>query len=128
MKYIDIFGRITKANIKDCFFINDMLTFIVQENEIGKAIGKRGVSVKMVEKALNRKIKIVEFSPNLEVFLRNLVYPIPIKDITKEEGVVVISGNDKSSNSIIIGRNASNLNNIKDIIKRYFDIKDIKVI
>ena len=123
-----MFSKLTKANVKDCFLTNDILTFVVHENEIGKAIGKKGINVKMVEKALNRKIKIVEFSPNLEVFLKNLVYPTSVKEIKEEEGLVVISGNDKSSNSIIIGRNASNLNNIKETVKRYFKIKDIKVV
>jgi len=128
MKYISIFERITRSRVKDCFFVKELLMFIVKENEIGKAIGKKGINVKMVEKALNRKIKIVEFSPKMDVFLKNLLYPTQVKGITEQEGVVTIEGIDKSGKSIIIGRDSSNLNNTKEIIKRYFEIDNIKVV
>ena len=58
LKLMNLFEQITKANLKDCFVDdNGLLTFIVQEGEIGKAIGKKAVNVKNLEKMLNRKIK-----------------------------------------------------------------------
>jgi hypothetical protein len=48
MKIMDCFSSITHARLKDSFIDDtDMLYFIVEENDIGKAIGKNGYSSKM---------------------------------------------------------------------------------
>ena len=63
LKIMMLFERITRAKLKDAFYDNNsLLTFIVAENEIGKAIGKKAVNVKKLERLLKRKIKIVERS------------------------------------------------------------------
>ena len=48
MKYMQLFENLTRAKLKDC--INDEpLIFIVEENEIGKAIGKGGSNISYVQ-------------------------------------------------------------------------------
>ena len=77
MKSMDFFASITGAKLEDCFLDQlDMLTFVVKQNDMGKAIGKDGQKVKMLERALNRNIKIVEFNPQPLLFIQNLIYDI----------------------------------------------------
>ncbi|HHI04241.1 MAG TPA: hypothetical protein ENL45_01715, partial [Candidatus Woesearchaeota archaeon] len=64
MKFMSFFESLTNTKLKDCFVDkNEMLVFVVEENQIAKAIGKNGVNVKRIKERLNRKIKIVEFNP-----------------------------------------------------------------
>jgi transcription termination/antitermination protein NusA len=128
LKLMNLFEQITKANLKDCFTDdNGLLTFIVQEGEAGKAIGKKAVNVRNLEKMLNRKIKIVEFNPHLLQFVKNLIIPLKVEEITQEEKIVMLRSPDMNAKGLLIGRNAKNLRNTEKIVKKYFDIDEIKV-
>ena len=48
MRYISLFESLSGAKVKDCI-VNDVIFFIVHENEMGRAIGKQGSNIKRVE-------------------------------------------------------------------------------
>ena len=126
MQYISLFESLTGAKVKDCI-VNGTIFFIVHENEMGKAIGKQGLNIKRVENTLKKKIRLVEFNDNVLQFVGNLIYPIKPKEIKEEDGIITIYGNDTKSKGLLIGRDRHNLNQINDIVKRYFDVKEVKV-
>ncbi len=128
MKFISLFESITRAAVKDCFELSERLVFIVKEGNIGKALGRGGSNVRRLEGMLKRKLRIIEFNENLLRFIQNVVYPSKVKDIVEEEGVVTITPPDSETRGYLIGRGAVNLNTTKEIVKRYFEIKEIKVI
>lgn len=129
MKTMSVFEAVTRTKLKDCFVDNNgLLVFVVNPTQISKAIGKKGLNVKKLEGMLSRKIKIVEFNPSLLDFVRNLVYPLDVKDVKEEEGVVTITGPDTRTKGLLIGKNSQNIKNYLEIMKRYFDIKDMKVV
>jgi N utilization substance protein A len=129
MGYISIFENLTGTKVKDCIPVEGLVTFIVQPNEIAKAIGKGGGNARRIEGVLKRKIKIVEFDPELTKFIRNLVYPLEVGEIVPgDNGIVTVRGRDTTTKSMLIGRNAGNLRATEAIVKRYFDIAEIKVV
>ena len=127
MKLMERFTSITRVGLRDCFIENDMAYFIVDKGNIGKAIGKNGSNVIRLEKIFNRKIKIVEFNSDLLQFIRNVAFPLKIKEIEAEDGRITISAVDLKTRGLLIGRAAKNLRNMESIIRRYFDIKEIRV-
>jgi len=129
MKFISMFESLTKANVKDCFEQNEKLVFVVNENEIGKALGKKGSNIKRMQDMLKRKIKVIEFSPDLLQFIQNAVYPSKVKDINEEEDIVTITPIDSQTRGYLIGKGAVNLRNTENIVKRYFkELKEIRVV
>lgn len=129
MKFMSFFESLTNTRLKDCFIDkNSLLVFVVEENQIAKAIGKKGVNVKNIKEKLNRKIKIVEFNPHLEIFIANLINPLKAKEIKIDEKIVTIVGPDTKTKGLLIGRNGQNLRNYEEIVNRYFDINEIKVV
>ncbi|MBN2422830.1 NusA-like transcription termination signal-binding factor [Candidatus Woesearchaeota archaeon] len=129
LKIMTLFESITKARLKDCFIdMNSLLTFVVYENEIGKAIGKKAVNVKKLERLLKRKIKIVEFNSDLIRFIRNLIIPLKVDEIQKEDELIMIKGADSRTKGLLIGKNSQNLKNLHNIVQKYFTIKQIRVI
>ena len=127
MKYMQLFESMTRARLKDCI-AGEQLIFIVEENEIGKAIGKGGSNVRRLEGILKKKIKIVEFNADVKQFIRNFVLPLQIKDISEEEGVITITGFDTKTKGLLIGRERKNLDSLREIVRRYFEIEDIRVV
>jgi len=128
MKFISIFETITRAQVKDCFEIGERLVFVVKEGNIGKALGKEGSNVKRLENVLKKKLRIIEFNPDLIQFVKNVVFPSKVKNIVEENKIIIITPPDSETRGYLIGRGAVNLNYTKDIVKRYFEITDIKVI
>ena len=127
MKLMILFESMTGAKVKDCI-ANEKLILIMEENEMGKAIGRNGINIKRMENNLKRKIKLVEFSNDVLKFIKNIIYPIEALDIKNEDEIITIHGKDTSSKAMLIGRERQNINHISSIVKRYFDIKEIRVI
>jgi len=129
MQFMNVFSTITNVDLKDCLVdSNDLLTFIVKENELGRAVGKRGFKAKMIERAVNRKIKILEFNPDVASFVRNLVYPLQLRSVEMTDEAVVLEPVDSRTRGMLIGRGAQNLRNYENIIKRYFSIEELRVL
>jgi|TARA_B100001964_G_C14248416_1_gene608638 N utilization substance protein A len=126
MKYIALFESLTGAKVKDCI-VNDNILFIVHENEMGKAIGKQGSNIKRAENALKKKIRLVEFNNDVCRFVQNLIHPLKVREIKEEESIVTIYVNDTKTRGMLIGRDRHNLNSINNIVKRHFDVVEIKV-
>lgn len=127
MKFMVLFETMTKANLKDCIINDEIIFFIVEENQIAKAIGKQGSNIRNLQKALKRRIKIVEYSNDLIKFINNFIYPIKAKEIINEEEVIKIMTPTIESRGILIGKSATNLRLFESIVKRYFQIKEIKI-
>jgi transcription termination/antitermination protein NusA len=130
LKIMTLFENITRSTVKDCFIDdNKLMTFVVNEAEIGKAIGKGASNVKRLEEMLKRKIKIVAFNPSAVQFVKNLLYPVTEIEVEQQDRLILIKGHDSKTKAFIIGREQSNLKNNLSIIQKYFkDIENIKVI
>jgi len=127
MNYIKLFEDLTRAKLKDCIS-NEQLIFVVEEGEIGRAIGKNGSNVKRLEGILNKKIKVVEFSNDVKQFIRNFIMPLSVKDVNEENSIISIVGPDTKTKGMLIGRESKNLNNLKSVVGRYFKIEDIRIV
>jgi transcription termination/antitermination protein NusA len=126
MGYISIFESLTGAKLKDCI-LNEHIMFIVHENEMGKAIGKKGSNIRRVEGMLKKKIRLVEFSSNSLKFVENLIHPLRANEIKDEENTITIYSNDTKTKGMLIGRDRHNIKSVNSIVKRYFDIKEVRV-
>ena len=131
MKLMSMFEAVTRVSLKDCFVdeTNNALTFIVPEGTIGKALGKKAVNVKNLEARLKRHVKVAEYNSDVKSFIKSLLFPLAVNDISEiDEGVYQIEPADSKTRGMIIGRSAVNLRNLEKIIRRFFDIKEIKVV
>ena len=126
IKYMSMFESLTGAKLKDCI-TDDNIMFIVQENDMGRAIGKNGINIKRMEGLLKKRIKLIEFNNNVAKFVGNLINPIKAKEIKEEEGIVNIYAEDVKTKGMLIGRERHRINSINNIVKRYFRIKEVKV-
>lgn len=127
MKLISLLESMTGAKVKDCIMDQNPM-FIIEENEMAKAIGKKGANIKRLENMMKKSIRLVEFSSDVSKFIRNLAHPIEILKIENDDGRVTLFGKDTGTRAMLIGRERKNLNRITEIVKRYFDVKEIRVV
>lgn len=127
--FINSFENITGAKVKDAFFDkNETLVFVVNDGEMGKAIGKNGANVKRVGFVMKKKIKIIEYNENPLTFVKNAIYPIQADSIELEnDNTIVINVRSTESKAIILGRSKSNLAELNSTVQRYFEQFSVKV-
>lgn len=128
MGVMSLFTKVTGVDAKDVIRKDKHITFLVGQGKIGQAIGRKALNIRKLENKLNRKIKIVEFNPALKDFVANMILPLEAKDITVKGSSVIITGKDAKSKGLLIGRESRNLKQLKETVKRYFDINEIKVV
>jgi N utilization substance protein A len=128
MQVIAHFEQMTRARVRDCIVTEQQVIFIVEPGDIGKAIGPRGANIRRIEAGLKKKVKIAEFSHELVTFIKNLVYPIDVREVKEQDdGVVVLVPPDLKARGLLIGRNAQTLRAYESVVQRYFPIKELKV-
>ncbi len=131
MKSMSLFENVTHAKLKDCFTDEKLntLTFVVQPGQLGRALGKKASNVRSLEKKFQKRIRIIEFHPDKIEFIRNMILPLKAESLEEdEEGVVTLKGADTKTKGLLIGRNAQNLRNLESNVRRYFDVKEIRVV
>ncbi|MAE13269.1 NusA-like transcription termination signal-binding factor [Candidatus Woesearchaeota archaeon] len=129
IRFMSLFEKITRAKLKDTFFLKEKLVFVVLPGELGRALGKNKSNLEKLERLLKKKVKIVEYSEVMPQFIINMIAPIPVQDLVQQDNIVTITGKDTRSKGLIIGARAQNLRELEKIVQRYFpDLKEIKVI
>lgn len=128
MQVMAHFEQMTRAKLKDCIIGEQQVFFVVEQGDVGKAIGPRGANIRRLEEAMKKKIKMVEFAPELVSFIKNLVYPIDVKEVREQDdGIVVIMPPDLKARGLLIGRNAQTLRAYESVVKRFFSIKELRI-
>ena len=120
--------RLTGTRVKDCFRDDEgSIYFVVEKGFLGKAVGKGGVNIKKAEKKFGKKIRVIEYRDNAVDFVKNIIYPIKVEDITEEKDAVMIKDSNRKTKSAIIGRGGKRLQLINRAVKRFFN-KEVKVV
>ena len=77
---------------------------------------------------IKKKIKVVEYSDDVVEFLRSFISPIKVVSIENVDNIIEIKADDIRNRGILIGRDRRNLVNLKNIVRKYFDVVDIKIV
>lgn len=127
IKKITVFEQQTGARVKDALRWKEKLTFIVEPGDMGKALGRNKQNVYKLQDMFGEDIKIVEFDTNRLQFIQNFLKPLTLENIEEDGDIITIYGGDERTNGIVIGRKASNLRALEDVVNHYFDVEEIKV-
>lgn len=128
MRLIALFEQVTKARVKDSFTYKERLTFVVEQGQLWRALGKNRANLLKLEGLLKQRIKIVEFHPERVQFLVNLLHPLKVIDIQEDGDVITVKGPDTKTKGLMIGARAQNLRATEEVMRKYFPCEEIKVI
>ncbi len=128
IQLLNVFESMTRSSVKDCIIEDNRVIFIVNPGNIYKAVGPKGHNVQRIEHMIKKKVKIVEFDENPVKFIKNYLLPIKISEIESKEDAIYVRAENNSEKGILIGRDKRNLNELKEIVSKYFKVIDIKII
>ncbi len=133
MRYIALFESITNASARDCIIDEEQgrVIFIINEGQIGVAIGRGGRNIHTLERMTGKKHEIIEFSEDPVRFIRNALKPAGVKEVRVSErpdgkkiAVVAVNPKDKG---VAIGKNGKNAERLRFLAKRYFQIQNVSI-
>ncbi len=128
IRLLTLFENMTNVSVKDCLVTKDVIHYVVEEGKIGLAIGKNGNSIKNIERVVKKKVKVYEYSTNLETFVKNLIPQCKeIKTMNNEDSIKVEIKVSKNDRGFVIGRGGEKIKIYKEILKRVHNISDIQV-
>ena len=133
MRYIALFESISGASVKDCIIDEEQgrAIFIVNQGQVGVAIGRGGRNIHTLEKMTGKKHEIIEYSEDPVQFIKNALKPAAVREVriterTDGKTIAVVTVNPKDK-GIAIGKNGKNAERLRFLAKRYFDIQNVSI-
>jgi N utilization substance protein A len=130
IKYITLFESMTGASVKDCI-LSDRIFFVVKQGQMGLAIGKRGANIQRLTDTIGKPVEIIEYSDDPEIFMRNILRPAIIKNITiitrPDQKVVATIDVLRRDEGLAIGPKGRTIERAKTLLERHHNIGDIVI-
>ena len=130
LRYITFFQAATRTTVVDCVEDGGRLIFVVQEGDLGKAIGLKGENIAQLRRRMKKEIHVIEFSGVPAQFVRNVFRPYDVKNVEIEDrdgvthATVTVAATEKGR---AIGRDGKNLRVARDLIARHHPIESVSV-
>ncbi|MFW5846956.1 MAG: hypothetical protein ACOCUU_02230 [Nanoarchaeota archaeon] len=129
IRYLNLFGKITRVDTMNLIKYNEHLVFGVPKNQLSKAIGEKGKNVKHLKNLLKKRLKIVALPKNIEDcerFFRDIINPTEFVEMKIEDDKIIINAGSNNK-AALLGRNKRRLLELQKIAKDYFK-KDLKIV
>jgi N utilization substance protein A len=133
MRYIALFESVSGASVRDCIIDEEQgrVIFVVNEGQVGVAIGKGGRNIRILERMTGKKHEIIEYSDDPVQFIKNALKPANVREVRltkrpdgKTIAVVTVNPRDKG---VAIGKNGRNAERLRFLAKRYFQIQNVSI-
>lgn len=133
LRYISLFENVTGARTQDCILDEEggRVIFIVQNGNLGAAIGKNGKNIAQVKQLIGKEVEIIEYNTDPAIFIRNCLAPARIKAVqvsTRKDGqkvlAVIVNPKDRG---LAIGKGGRNIARARLLLNRHFGIVNIIV-
>jgi N utilization substance protein A len=133
LSLMSLFQGMSGATAKDCILDEkgNRIIFVVTKGQMGLAIGRDGVSVKKVERAVKRPVEVVEWSDDPSEMIKNALGARFIEEIRVTDrldgtkGIVVVV--DPRKKGAVLGLGGKNAEKVRLLAKRYFGISNVQI-
>ena len=129
IRYVNLFNKITRIRTKHCFEYNNALIFAVPKRFVSQAIGPNNINLERLSQIIKKRIKIAaipEAKEDLENFISIIIRPVRFKavEIIENEAIITAGSQNKAA---LIGRNKVRLDEMKNILGQYFEVKKVRI-
>ena len=130
LRYLSIFQDLTDALPYRCIIDDESnrLIFLVKPEDVGKAIGRRGSKIRILNEIFKRNIEVVAYSDDLETMVKNLFPGVNILDINivdrGGERTVILRVDEKDKGRAI-GREGRNIKRARLVLKKLFNVQNV---
>ncbi|MFH1107539.1 MAG: NusA-like transcription termination signal-binding factor [Candidatus Micrarchaeota archaeon] len=131
LQLLNALEQMTGAKATDVVATPESMIFVVEEGDVGKAIGRGGSNIARLRERLGKNVEVVAGSSDYRMFFNGLFSPAVVRQYVEREdnGVkkldVLV---DESQRGIAIGRNGEKVKKAKLFGKRYFNYVDVRIV
>jgi len=130
LRYLSIFSELTGAMAFRCVEDedNNRLIFLVKPEDMGKAIGRGGRNIRLLERLFSKNVEVVQYSNDLETMVRNLfpgVRLVNVNIVRRGQTRVVYIKVDEKDLGKAIGRGGRNSNRARLILRNLFNVENV---
>jgi N utilization substance protein A len=133
LQLLSLFERLTGTFPRDCISNqgHNEIVFVVKDNQMGKVIGKGGITIDRLREAFNRDVRVIQYGKKPESFVINALRPARIQKAMLEEKegkkVLRVIVSSKREKGRAVGKRGRNINRARLLLRRHFGIQDILV-
>ncbi|MEK6958525.1 MAG: NusA-like transcription termination signal-binding factor [archaeon] len=111
--------KVTGVSAKDCIAKDNVISYLVKEADVGKAIGKGAVNVKDLEAKLKKRIEIVGYYPEPEKLVAaSLEVKYNSAQVKGSKLVLAMDGQEKRKALSNMGR----FKRVKEFVERNYKL------
>ncbi|MBM3234159.1 hypothetical protein FJZ19_03620 [Candidatus Pacearchaeota archaeon] len=126
IRYLNLFEKVTRVRIQDCFSYNNIIIFCVPYHLIHRAMGEGNKNIRILSEILEKKVRIIPLPRNPGEFISKIVAPVKFKSLEVNDKEIIINAG-KQSKAALIGRNKARLEELGNIIREYYG-KEVRII
>ncbi|HJK00949.1 MAG TPA: NusA-like transcription termination signal-binding factor [Methanocorpusculum sp.] len=127
-RYIEELRILTKATAIDCLIDDrfERIIYVIKQGDMGLAIGKNGDNIKKMERTLGKRIEMVEYSEDPDIFVANMFKPAGVLKVLFNDGdhLVTVIVPEKNDVGLAIGKSGITIEKARQLIRRFFN-KDL---
>ena len=126
-RYIEELRILTKSTALDCVIDDrfERVIYVIQQGDMGLAIGKKGENIKRLQNVLGKRIEMVEYDEAPDTFIANIFKPAEVAGIerTPENGPIHVLLKKKNDLGIAIGKGGCNIVKARVLCRRFFGLE-----
>lgn len=81
IRALNIFELLTGVTAKDCAIDSEAVGFLINQRDMGGAIGRNGENINKVRQKLGKEIFLVQDAQDPTKFIHNIFYPVKVKSV-----------------------------------------------
>ncbi len=123
LKCMTLFEQLTGVGADDCLIEPERLAFVVAAGEMGRAIGKGGMTIKRVRETFKKQVDVFENANTLEGFVRNLFPSVAVKSVSVREMGGMKTANvmvEEKDRGAAIGRGGEKIKLARVMLSRHY--------
>ena len=118
------FERVTRVMPSDYLVTESSIIFLVAQDVLGKAIGKKAVNIEKLKQIFRKRVIIAADSDDSEAFIRSFfgnikIQNVEIRDVMGEQAIMMTV--DEKDRGIAIGRSGERIKAAKTFLKKKFN-------
>ena|SRR3989338_248631 len=124
MFYFSQFEKISKVMPLDYLNTEAALFFIVDANELGRAIGRNAINMQNLSKFFKKRVFVVANFNDPELFIRSFfngidIISVEIRDVMGEKAIMLTV--DENQRGFAIGKNGERIKGAKALLQKKFN-------
>lgn len=130
-QHIAAFTAATGATAVDCVLEDDTVVFVVDPDDMARAIGPGGETVDALERQLGASVVLIEDAPDPDTFVANALAPAAVYAVRideRAEDTVAIATVDPADVGVAIGRNGARIDRARRLAARHVGVDEIEIV